>query len=80
MDITSVFDESTLQPGKIRFTVGKDGSISNVSLISSSDYPSIDARMLELLLNIPGEWEVAENSKGEKVDQTLTFFYGKMGC
>lgn len=72
--------EGQLKPGKIRFTVTTEGSISNVGLESTSGYPAIDDTMMELITNTPGKWEPAENLNGEKVDQELIFFFGKAGC
>jgi hypothetical protein len=77
---TILAEEKKLQPGKLYFTVTKKGTISNVKLQSTSGYPSIDKTMLELITNLPGTWEPAENSKGEKVDQELVFSFGLMGC
>jgi len=36
--------------------------------------------MMELIKNTPGNWNPAENSKGEKVIQKLVFSFGIMGC
>jgi hypothetical protein len=69
-----------LQAGKIQFTVTTNGSISNVNLESTSGYPEVDVTLLELIRNAPGRWEPASNSKMMKVEQTLTFFFGMMGC
>jgi len=72
--------ESKLQPAKLYFTVTKKGSISNVRIVTSSGYSSIDKKMIDLMTKAPGKWEPAENLKGEKVDQELVFSYGLMGC
>ena len=69
-----------LKPGKILFTVNTAGAISNVLLTESSGYTSIDQRMIELLTKAPGRWEPATNSKGEKVEQKITFAFGIIGC
>jgi len=77
---TSIAQNDKLQPAKLYFTITKKGLISNVKLVISSGYPSIDNRMMELIINAPGKWEPAKNSKGENVDQELVFFYGLLGC
>jgi hypothetical protein len=77
---TTIVEKKKLQPGKVFFTVTKKGTISNVGLLSTSGYPSIDDTMIELITKAPGKWEPAENSKGEKVDQELVFSFGLAGC
>ncbi len=77
---TVIVRRSELKPGKLYFTVNKEGTISNVELISTSGYPYIDKVLTELITNAPGEWEPAENSKGERVDQKLILFFGIVGC
>ena len=69
-----------LEPGKVLFTVTKEGKIANTVLESTSGYKSIDTKMLELIKNIPGEWNSAKNSTGDKVDQELVFSFGIIGC
>ena len=69
-----------LQAAKLFFTVTKNGTIENVKLDRSSNYPAVDKRMIELITKTPGAWEPAENSKGEKVDQELVISFGLMGC
>ena len=79
-DITKDIDEKKLEPGKLYFTISKDGFISNINLAASSGYAHVDAHMKELLINLPGEWNPAKNIRGEKVEQTLVFSYGIIGC
>lgn len=69
-----------LSSGKVHFVVSKNGEINQVRLESSSGYEKIDARMIELITNLPGEWTPATNAAGEKVDQELVFSFGTMGC
>lgn len=69
-----------LQPARLYFTVTKNGTIENVTLDSSSNFPEVDIRMIELINQTPGKWQPAENSRGEKVDQELVLFFGLMGC
>lgn len=69
-----------LQPAKLYFTISKNGEIENVRLDRTSNFPDIDKTMIELISNMPGEWQPAENSRGEKVAQELVFSFGLMGC
>ena len=73
-------DPEKLKPAKLYFTVTKNGSIENVKLDRSSNYPLVDKTMIELISKAPGVWEPAENYKGEKVDQELVVSFGLMGC
>ena len=77
---TTIIREDKLQPGKVHFTVTKKGSISNVKLIDTSGYPSVDEELIKIITNMPEKWESAENSKGEKVNQEFVFFFGTPGC
>jgi len=77
---TTIVKEGELQPGKVCFTVSRNGTISNVKLSATSGYPSIDKTMIELITHAPGKWEPAANSKGEKVDQEFVFSFGIVGC
>jgi len=79
-DKTSIIKIDKLKPGKVNFTISKAGLIKNIKLSSTSGYPSIDELLIELITKIPGTWKPAENYRGEKVDQELTFFFGLMGC
>lgn len=72
--------EDKLQPARLYFTVTKNGTIENITLDSSSNFPEVDLRMIELINQIPGKWQPAENAKGEKVDQELMLSFGLMGC
>ena len=69
-----------LQPAKLFFTVTKNGTIENVRLDRTSNYPIVDKAMIELITKAPGTWKPAENSKGEKVNQELVVSFGLMGC
>ncbi len=76
----TIAEEGGLKSGKLFFTITQNGKISNVNLESTSGYKSIDQKMLNLIETLPGDWQPATNSKGEKVDQTLVFSFGIMGC
>jgi hypothetical protein len=69
-----------LKPGKISFTVTKNGTISNPNINSTSGYPTVDKKMVELINKLPGEWNIATSDKGEKIDQILVFSFGTIGC
>lgn len=75
-----VVEESKLQPGQIRFTITTDGEVADVNIDSSSGYKKLDKKMVNLIENMPEKWQAATNAKGEKVAQTLIFFYGIEGC
>ena len=79
-DKTAIIKQDKLQPGRVIFTVTKEGTIENVALTSTSGYPSVDDDLVELIRTIPGKWRPASNSNGEKVDQDLIFFFGTQGC
>ena len=76
----AIAEQDKIQPGKVSFVLTRNGNIDQIKLTSSSGYPGIDEKMLTLIENIPGNWQVATNTKGEKVDQELVFFFGSMGC
>lgn len=76
----STIEKGTFQAGNIHFTVSKSGSVSNINLYSTSGYPAIDMKMMELMKNLPNVWNVASNGNGEKVDQDLVLSFGNMGC
>jgi hypothetical protein len=73
-------DNEQLQPGKVRFTVTKKGTVKDVLLISTSGYQTIDDRMVELIKTMPGLWQPAEDVNGKKVDEQLVFSFGIVGC
>jgi len=77
---TAIIRKDQLQPGRVLFTVTKEGTIADVTLESTSGYPSVDQTLVELLATLPGKWEPATNAKGENVDQELVFFFGLQGC
>lgn len=77
---TLVINEDKLKAGKFRFTVSQSGAIKDVKMESTSGYPSVDEKLLDLLANIPGKWKAASNEKGEAIEQEFVFFFGKQGC
>ncbi|MGB6035264.1 MAG: hypothetical protein WBG42_03275, partial [Cryomorphaceae bacterium] len=77
---TSTVDAKKLQSAKLYFTVTKEGIVSKIRLDKSCGYPKIDQDMMELVVNLPGQWIPAEDEKGEKVDQVLVISFGVVGC
>lgn len=69
-----------LQPGKIRFTVLKNGTIADVELESTSGDKKVDDKMMELVNNSPNKWTPAQNMQGEKIDQVMVYSFGLIGC
>ncbi len=67
------------RPVKFYFTVTKHGTVENVSVDRSTNYPLIDKNMIEVIKSTKGKWIPAENSKGEKVDQELVVSLGVKG-
>ena len=77
---TAIITQDKLKAGKVRFTITKNGAINNVHLESTSGYDSVDENLIDIVRNMPGNWNPATNSKGEGVQQELVFFFGLMGC
>lgn len=77
---TAIIQKDKLQPGKVFFTVTKKGAIANIKLVETSGYPSVDKELVKIIANTSEKWNPATNSKGEKVDQELVFFFGLQGC
>lgn len=77
---TTVIARNKLEPGKVKFTITKDGKVANVQLNSTSGYILLDQKIVNLISNLPENWIPATNSKGEKVEQELIFFFGLQGC
>lgn len=72
------WDETS--PGRLHFTVSKEGTISDASTSNSCGNLSLDEQMIKLIKAMPGNWTPASNSTGDKVAQDFVFFYGKQGC
>ncbi len=73
-------DINLLKPGRVNFTITKNGIVANTTLDASCGNQHIDEIMVNLISKVPGKWQSATNIKGEKVEQNLVFFFGKMGC
>jgi len=76
---TEIIDTKKLQAVKASFTINKDGSLTDIELDRTTNYPALDLELTELIKNIPGEWEPAKNTNGEKVDQVLVLSFGLEG-
>jgi len=77
----SVIEGDKLGAIILHFTVSKDGIVSYVNQQMTTEYPSIDKKLIELIKNIPGKWTPAENSQGKKIDQEFAFTFGPSdGC
>ncbi len=76
----ALIKKEKLRPGRVNFTVTKEGTLANVRLDSTCGYPSVDEALIGLVTDMSGKWNPASNSKGEKVDQELVFFFGLEGC
>lgn len=69
-----------IEPGKIHFTVLKTGEIDDVKVASTCGLSTLDEHLVKLIKTMPGTWQAATDANGQKVDQTLVFFYGRKGC
>lgn len=78
-DIADI-DQNVLRPGRLSFTVSKNGNVENVVLESTSGIDKLDTAMSKYVAAIPGEWNPATNGIGENIDQEFVFFFGKQGC
>lgn len=69
-----------LQPGRLRFTVTRQGGTAGAELESTSGYPALDRAMLDLIGDLPEKWLPARDAKGNAVEQELVVFFGVEGC
>lgn len=69
-----------LKFGRLTFIVSSSGNITDLELNSSSGYTDLDEKIFELLMDLPKAWIPATNAIGDKVDQELELFFGRMGC
>lgn len=79
-EAVKVITKEGLRPGRVHFTVNAAGEVSEVRLDASSGYESVDKKLLELVRELPGQWQPATNASGEAVAQELVFFFGLEGC
>lgn len=78
VDEANVIIEKT-RPVMFYFTVTKEGEIKNVRMNYSTNYPSIDKKMIELIKKTQDNWIPAEDSTGKKINQNLVFSLGVKG-
>jgi hypothetical protein len=79
-EFTNFLRKEQLKPGRIYFTVGTQGTITNAYLQATSGIPEMDEKLVKLIHEAPGKWTPAENLDGEKVEQQLVVFFGSLGC
>lgn len=64
----------------IFFTITKNGELRDIEVDRENTLPAIQLNLINLLKNLPGQWEAARNADGEKIDQRLMLFFGNQGC
>lgn len=78
---TANLSNKKIRANKVYFTITKEGFVENVTMHFSTNYPELDTKLKELIVNMPGKWQPAKNAKGETMEQELTFTFGpKGGC
>lgn len=73
-------NSQNLKAAKLSFRVTKQGTVEVIELERSSGYPEVDKKMIELISNLPGNWEAAVNAAGKKVNQEFVISFGARGC
>ena len=63
--------ETPVEKVFVRFYVDIDGKTSDAKIVKTSGHPSIDELLIEAINAMP-KWTPAENSKGDKIGQTIT--------
>jgi|GEM_PF-756714 len=64
----------------IYFTVKADGKVGDIYMENPSPFPAMNQNLINILENLPGEWSIARNEKGEAVDQQFVLRLGMAGC
>ena len=77
---TAGLTEAQLESGKLYITISKEGLVSDAEVVATSGFPIVDEKVKELIFKLPGNWQPAENTNGEKVEQTLVISFGRIGC
>lgn len=81
LENTDVIDAKKLQAVKVSFTITKNGTINNVKLDKTTNYPEIDNSLIELVKQIPGNWIPAKNANNEIMEDKLVLSFGLAdGC
>lgn len=73
-------DRKKWEPGRLSFTISKDGEVTDVNLESTSGFNNVDTKFMEAIMSLPLKWTPAKNHQGEAVEQELILFFGTMGC
>jgi len=79
-EFAAIVKEEELQPGKVTFSINREGKVTDATLTSTSGYSAFDQKMVEVVSGMPGTWEPATNAKGENVVQKFVFSFGIIGC
>ncbi|OBX23858.1 MULTISPECIES: energy transducer TonB [Bizionia] len=81
LENTASIDAKKLRAVKVSFTISKNGTITNVTLDRTTNYPEIDTNLLELVKQIPGNWNPAKNANNEIMEDVLVLSFGLAdGC
>jgi TonB family protein len=64
---------------QLKFTIDKNGQVSNVILQKGSGKPVLDNLVLTAFKSMP-KWQAAENVTGNKIEQQFDFKFGSDGC
>lgn len=78
--ITNGVSPEDLGTTMLYFVVGSDGKLKDFHFDQPSPLPAADAKLIDILSNLPGSWVPAENEAGEKVAQQLVLTFGMPGC
>lgn len=65
---------------RVFFTVTNMGSIADVKIVETSNYPDVDEVMVKIIKDMPQKWTPAYNENGDKVEQEFVFTFGMAGC
>ena len=79
-DVVSHVKRDKVGRCRIFFKVTERGTIDEVRLVESSNYPEVDESLIELVKDIPRKWKPAKTEQGEKVAQEFVFTFGRAGC
>lgn len=68
-----------LKPPVVEFTVGAKGEASNVELVATSGHAGLDARMVQVVTDMP-RWTPAKAANGGAMEQAFVFRVVQGGC
>lgn len=75
-----IVDQEKRSSAKVYFTITSKGELTAIRLTGTTGYSSIDDRLLELIANLPSDWNPAKDEHGNTVEQELVFTFGNEGC